>query len=102
MDVEVTATAPAEVEADVLAVPADGAYVRHFDAMFDGRLARAAARAELGARWTNAARELVDGPPNVVTPAALAERAAALPGLSVDVLDPVAAGLPALAAVGGP
>src|SRR5919206_1959732 len=46
MDVEVTATAPAEVEADVLAVPADGAYVRHFDAMFDGRLARAAADAD--------------------------------------------------------
>jgi leucyl aminopeptidase len=67
----------------------------------DNELPPAAARAELGARWTNVARELVDGPPNVVTPAALAERAAALPGLSVDVLDPVAAGLPALAAVGG-
>jgi leucyl aminopeptidase len=60
-----------------------------------------AARAELVARWTNVARELVDGPPNVVTPANLAERAAALPGLRVEVLDPVAAGLPALAAVGG-
>ena len=35
------------------------------------------------------------------TPAGLAERAAALPGLRVEVLDPVAAGLPALAAVGG-
>jgi leucyl aminopeptidase len=58
-------------------------------------------RAELVARWTNVARELVDGPPNVVTPEALAERAAALPGLRVHVLDPTAAGLPALAAVGG-
>jgi leucyl aminopeptidase len=67
----------------------------------DRELSEAAARAELGARWTNVARELVDGPPNLVTPAALAERAAALPGLSVDVLDPAAAGLPALAAVGG-
>src|SRR5215210_8103218 len=35
-----------------------------------------AARAEVVARWTNEARELVDGPPNVVTPAALAARAA--------------------------
>jgi leucyl aminopeptidase len=59
-----------------------------------------AARAELMARWTNVARELVDGPPNVITPARLAERAAALPGVSVDVLDPLAAGLPALAAIG--
>ena len=64
-------------------------------------LREVAARAELVARWTNVARELVDGPPNVVTPASLAERAAALPGLRVEVLDPVAAGLPALAAVGG-
>ncbi|MEY2536142.1 MAG: leucyl aminopeptidase [bacterium] len=60
-----------------------------------------AARAELVARWTNVARELVDGPPNVVTPAGLAERAAELPGVAVEVLDPVAAGLGALAAVGG-
>jgi leucyl aminopeptidase len=60
-----------------------------------------AARAELVARWTNVARELVDAPPNVITPTALAERAAALPGLRVEVLDPAAAGLGALAAVGG-
>jgi leucyl aminopeptidase len=60
-----------------------------------------AARAELVARWTNVARELVDAPPNVITPAGLAERAAAVPGLRVEVLDPVEAGLPALAAVGG-
>jgi leucyl aminopeptidase len=60
-----------------------------------------AARAELVARWTNIARELVDAPPNIVTPAGLAERAAALPGLRVEVLEPVAAGLGALAAVGG-
>jgi leucyl aminopeptidase len=61
----------------------------------------AAARAEVVARWTNVARELVDAPPNVITPAGLAERAAALPGVSVEVLDPAEAGLPALAAVGG-
>jgi leucyl aminopeptidase len=60
-----------------------------------------AARAELVARWTNIARELVDAPPNIVTPAGLAQRAAAVPGLRVDVLEPVAAGLGALAAVGG-
>jgi leucyl aminopeptidase len=64
-------------------------------------LREVAARAELVARWTNRARELVDGPPNVVTPTSLAEWAVALPGVRVDVLDPVAAGLPALAAVGG-
>jgi leucyl aminopeptidase len=60
-----------------------------------------AQRAELVARWTNVARELVDAPPNVIDPAGLAERAAALPGVRVEVLDPIAAGLPALAAVGG-
>jgi leucyl aminopeptidase len=60
-----------------------------------------ATRAELVARWTNVARELVDAPPNIVTPAGLAERAAALPGLRVELLEPAAAGLGALAAVGG-
>jgi leucyl aminopeptidase len=63
-------------------------------------LREVAAHAELVARWTNVARELVDGPPNVVTPAHLAERAAALPSVRVEALDPAAAGLPALAAVG--
>jgi leucyl aminopeptidase len=67
----------------------------------DEDLSDAAARAEVSARWTNVARELVDGPPNLVTPAGLAERAAELPGLSIQVLDPKQAGLPALAAVGG-
>jgi leucyl aminopeptidase len=61
----------------------------------------AAARAEVVARWTNVARELVDAPPNVLTPAGLAERAVALPGLDVEVLGADEAGLPALAAVGG-
>ena len=61
----------------------------------------AAARAATIARWTNVARELVDAPPNVVTPAALAQRAAAMSGVRVQALDPDAAGLPALAAVGG-
>jgi leucyl aminopeptidase len=210
MEVEVTSAAPAEVEADVLVLPADGGLVRQLDPVFDGRLTRAAAdadpiavlpvthelrarrvalvavdashpeglrtaaaravrdqsggatvawalddwtpmaaerqvqalvegavlgaydaarwrsapaepkvarfvvcgsdekehhdiaaRAEVGARWTNVARELVDAPPNVVTPASLAERAAALPGLTVAVLDAAEARLPALAAVGG-
>ncbi len=59
-----------------------------------------AARAEVVARWTNVARELVDGPPNVVTPESLAERASAVPRLQVEVLDATEAGLPALAAVG--
>src|SRR4051812_30777700 len=47
----------------------------------------AAARPALIARWTNTARELVDGPPNVISPEGLAERAAALPGLRCEVLD---------------
>jgi leucyl aminopeptidase len=63
-------------------------------------IAPGAGRPEIVARWTNVARELVDAPPNVIGPAGLAERAAALPGLRVDVLDAATAGLPALAAVG--
>jgi len=64
-------------------------------------LAPVAERAALVARWTNVARELVDGPPNVISPAGLAERAAALPGLRCEILDADEAGLSALAAVGG-
>jgi leucyl aminopeptidase len=64
-------------------------------------LAPVTERAALVARWINAARELVDAPPNVVTPAGLADRAAALPGVAIEVLDAATAGLPALAAVGG-
>jgi leucyl aminopeptidase len=65
-----------------------------------GDLASVADRAALVARWTNAARELVDAPPNVVSPAGLAERAAAFPGLRAETIDPGEAGLGALAAVG--
>jgi leucyl aminopeptidase len=60
-----------------------------------------AERAALVARWTNTARELVDAPPNVISPAGLAERAAALPRLRTETVDPTEAGLGALAAVGG-
>lgn len=63
-------------------------------------LAPVADRAALVARWTNAARELVDAPPNVVSPAGLAEQAAALPRLRAETIDPTEAGLGALAAVG--
>jgi leucyl aminopeptidase len=59
-----------------------------------------AGRAALVARWTNAARELFDAPPNVISPAGLAERAAALPGVTAETFDPSEAGLGALAAVG--
>jgi len=58
-------------------------------------------RAALVARWANAARELVDAPPNVISPAGLAERAAAVPRLRTEIIDPAQAGLGALAAVGG-
>ena len=63
-------------------------------------LGRVADRAALIARWTNTARELVDAPPNVISPAGLAERAATFEHLSVDAVDPAQAGLVALAAVG--
>ncbi len=63
-------------------------------------LAPVADRAALVARWTNAARELVDAPPNVVSPAGLAERAAAFPRLLAETIDPAEAGLGGLAAVG--
>ena len=64
-------------------------------------LAPVADRAALIGRWTNVARELVDAPANVVSPAGLAERAAALPGLRTEIIDARQAGLGALAAVGG-
>jgi leucyl aminopeptidase len=56
-----------------------------------------AERAAVIARWTNVARALVDAPPNVVTPRALAERAAAVPRIRAEIID--GAGFPALAAV---
>ena len=65
------------------------------------QLAPAAERASLVARWINVARELVDAPPNVISPAGLAERAAALPRVTTEAIDPAEAGLGALAAVGG-
>jgi leucyl aminopeptidase len=67
----------------------------------EDELSAIATRAELVSRWTNSARELVDAPPNVVTPASLAERAQALPGVAVEVIDASPRALPALAAVGG-
>jgi leucyl aminopeptidase len=63
-------------------------------------LAPVADRAALAARWTNAARELVDAPPNVISPAGLARRAAEVPRLHAQTIDPTEAGLGALAAVG--
>jgi len=60
-----------------------------------------AERAALVARWINEARELVDAPPNVISPAGLAERAATVPRLRCEVLDATETGLGALAAVGG-
>jgi leucyl aminopeptidase len=63
-------------------------------------LAPIAQRAALVARWTNTARELVDAPANVISPAGLAERAAKIDQLVTETVDPVRAGLGALAAVG--
>jgi len=67
----------------------------------DEVLTPVADRAAVVARWTNIARELVDSPPNVISPAALAERAVGFPGLDAETVDPVKAGLGALVAVGG-
>jgi leucyl aminopeptidase len=66
----------------------------------DDDLAPVADRAALVGHWTNAARELVDAPPNVLSPAGLAQRAAAVPRLRTETIDPAEAGLGALAAVG--
>jgi leucyl aminopeptidase len=72
----------------------------------DESLAPTARHAELVARWTNRARELVDGPPNEVTPAGLGRAASTLLeplGVSVEVYDGARIdelGLSALATVG--
>jgi leucyl aminopeptidase len=68
-------------------------------------LAEAGARAATVARWVNFARDLANAPPNELTPAALAERAAALEltHLSAEALEPRQIdelGMGALAAVG--
>ncbi len=64
-------------------------------------LAAVADRAEVVARWTNVARELVDAPANLMSPAELTERAVNFAHLDSEIVDPVRAGLSALAAVGG-
>jgi leucyl aminopeptidase len=64
-------------------------------------LAPVADRAVLVARWVNSARELVDAPANIMSPAGLAERAAEVPSVSTEIIDAAEAGLGALAAVGG-
>jgi leucyl aminopeptidase len=66
----------------------------------DEQLAPVAARAELIARWTNVARELVDAPPNVVSPTELADRSVKFAHLDSEIVQPGRAGLTALAAVG--
>jgi leucyl aminopeptidase len=66
----------------------------------DENLAPVADRAALVARWTNVARELVDAPPNILSPSGLAECAAAFPRVEAEIIHPAEAGLGALAAVG--
>lgn len=66
----------------------------------DEDVAPVADRAELVARWTNVARELVDAPPNVISPAGLTDRVVKFAHLVSETIDPVRAGLGALAAVG--
>ncbi len=58
-------------------------------------------RAALIARWTNTAREMVDAPANVMSPADLSDRVVNFAHLVSEIVDPDSAGLGALAAVGG-
>jgi leucyl aminopeptidase len=58
----------------------------------DEQLAPVAARAELIARWTNVGRELVDAPPNVVSPTELADRAVKFAHLDSEIIHPDRAG----------
>lgn len=64
-------------------------------------LAHVADRAAVVARWTNVARELVDAPPNLMSPTDLADRVAKFDRPDSEIVDPASAGLGALAAVGG-
>ena len=64
-------------------------------------LASVADRAALVARWTNIARELVDAPANLMTPAHLSDRVVRFAHLDSEIVDPDRVGLGALAAVGG-
>ncbi len=66
-----------------------------------GELAPVAARAELAARPTNVVCELVDAPPNVISPAGLTDRVVKFAHLDIEIVDAVSAGLGALTAVGG-
>jgi leucyl aminopeptidase len=65
-----------------------------------GELAAVADRAAVIARWTNTARELVDAPANLMSPTHLSDRVVNLAHLVSEIVDPVRAGLGALAAVG--
>jgi leucyl aminopeptidase len=65
-------------------------------------VARAVELGRVGAEAANRARDLMNAPPNAMTPAALAERAQALPGVAVEVwgrAEIEAAGMGAFAAV---
>jgi leucyl aminopeptidase len=71
----------------------------------DNGVGRAASRAATVAKWVNWARDLANSPPNELTPADLASRAAELAGanLTVEALDPAQIGelgMGALSAVG--
>jgi leucyl aminopeptidase len=66
----------------------------------DEELAPEAARAEVIARWTNVARELVDAPPNLSSPTELSDRAVRFAHLDSEIIHPDSAGLGALSAVG--
>jgi len=65
------------------------------------QLAPVADRAALVAHWTNVARELVDAPANLMSPADLSDRVVKFTHLDSEIIvDPARSGLGALAAVG--
>ncbi len=59
----------------------------------DGDAAPSPPGRALVAGWCNTARELVDAPANLMSPAELARRASQIPGVELEIVDPLQAGL---------
>jgi leucyl aminopeptidase len=85
----------------------EGAEVSRFVLVTDAEVEAAATRAEVAVVWANRARDLVNRPANVLTPAGFADYAAGVadgkPGLSAEALEPEAMrelGMGALLGVG--
>jgi leucyl aminopeptidase len=64
----------------------------------DEELTAVAARAEVVARWTNVAHELVDAAANVISPTRLSDRVVNFDHLANEIIDPDSAGVGELVA----